>query len=150
MDTVATLFPFVFLAQANQTQTLQANIVFGICFHLLVARPKVEFERFMRRFITVAGVVSGGDLLLSVSVIDRSLLAAIIRLCISWSAFLLGLLISLTLYRLLLHRCRIFPGPATARLTRLHASYLNAQPGQFYEKLAAMHEKYGDFVRVGE
>jgi hypothetical protein len=150
MDLATTLFPLIVVAQANQTHTLRASILAGICFHPLVARPEVEFERLMRRFLGVAGILSGLDLLASVYLADRSLPASILQLCVSWSGFVIGLLASLSVYRLMFHRCRKFPGPVIARLSRFYTSYLNAQEEQFYRKLAIIHERYGDYVRIGK
>jgi hypothetical protein len=143
-------FPLVVILQANRTHTLRANILAGICFHPLVARPEVEFEKLMRHFLSIAVIFSGIDLFASIYLVDRSLPASILQSCVSWSGFVVGLLASLSIYRFFFHRCRDFPGPVGARLSRFYTSYLNAQEGQFYRKLAAIHEKYGDYVRMGE
>ncbi|KAF2036184.1 cytochrome P450 [Setomelanomma holmii] len=117
------MYPLVTVVQASYTSDFQASLLAGILFHSQVAMPEVEIERSMGHTIC--------------------------RLCLSWSGFIVGLTASLVTYRLFLHRCRKFPGPGLAKLTRFHAAYLNAQEEQFYEKLGAMHERYGDFVRVG-
>jgi hypothetical protein len=150
MDLAITFFPLVVILQANRTHTLRANILAGICFHPLVARPEVEFEKLMRHFLSIAVIFSGIDLFASIYLVDRSLPASILQSCVSWSGFVVGLLASLSIYRFFFHRCRDFPGPVGARLSRFYTSYLNAQEGQFYRKLAAIHEKYGDYVRMGE
>jgi hypothetical protein len=150
MDLAIPIFPIVLLGCANTTRVLQTGILPGICFHFLVAVPTVEFERYMRRFITAAGIFSGGDLTMSLFFTSRSTTAALAHLIMSWSEFVVGLLLSLTIYRLCFHRCRIFPGPVAAKLTRFYASYLNAPGKRFNEKLKAIHSEYGDYARVGE
>jgi hypothetical protein len=150
MEFAMPIFPIVVLACANTTRALQYGISAGICFHLLVAAPTVEFERYMRRFFAAAGILSGGDLAVSFFFTDRSTIAALAHLILPWFGFVVGLLLSLTIYRLLFHRCRIFPGPMAAKLTRFYASYLNAPGKQFNEKLKAIHTEHGDYARVGE
>jgi hypothetical protein len=144
------VFPLTIIARASHAHVMQASILAGILFHSQIARPEVEFERSMRRFFCLGSIISGVDFLSSVLLIHRGVLAALLRLCLSWSGFVFGITTSLAVYRLFLHRCHRFPGPVVAKLTRFHASYLNAQEEQFYEKLGNMHQKYGDFVRVGE
>ncbi|KAF3038407.1 hypothetical protein E8E11_005959 [Didymella keratinophila] len=56
---------------------------------------------------------------------------------------------SIAIYRLFFHRCRNFPGPLPAKITRFYAAYLSAKNIQYYKELAKAHEKYGDFVRTG-
>jgi hypothetical protein len=144
------IFPVVVLACANTTRVLQYGISAGICFHFLVAAPTVEFERYMRRFLAAAAILSGGDLAVSLFFTDRSTTVALAHLTLPWFGFVVGLLLSLIIYRLLFHRCRSFPGPMAAKLTRFYASYLNAPGEQFNEKLKAIHTKHGDYARVGE
>jgi hypothetical protein len=129
---------------------MQASILAGVLFHFQVARPEVEFERSMVQFIRLCSLLSGVDFLASVLLVHRSVLVAAFRLCAALGGFTIGLTTSLVVYRFFLHRCRRFPGPVLAKLTRFHAAYLNAQEEQFYEKLGDMHQKYGDFVRVGK
>ena len=63
----------------------------------------------------------------------------------------IGFLTSLITYRLFLHRCRRFPGPRLASLSRFHASYLSSGKSgvQYYEKLEELHRRCGDYVRTG-
>jgi hypothetical protein len=150
MDFAIPIFPIVLLGCANTTRVLQTGILAGICFHFLMAVPTVEFERYMRRFITAAGIFSGGDLTMSLFFTNRSTAAALAHLIMPWSGFVVGSRMSLTIYRLPFHRCRIFPGPVAAKLTRFYVSYLNAPGKQFNEKLEAIHSEYGDYARVGE
>lgn len=64
--------------------------------------------------------------------------------------FLLSLLTSILVYRALFHPLRDFPGPFSARLSKLWAltqavkSYL-----KWYQVDAELHQKYGDYVRTG-
>jgi hypothetical protein len=150
MSVATPLSPAVIIACSKTMVPLQACILVGICFHFILATPAVEFERYMRRFLGAASIFSGGDVFVSIFFANRSLVAAPTHLFVPWSGFIIGLLLSLTIYRLFLHRCRVFPGPLAARLTRFYVSYLNAQEEQFHEKLRTIHAVYGDYARVGE
>lgn len=149
MDVATTLFPIVVIAQTWHNNVLLATVAVGICFHLLIARPAVEFEQSMRQFLSVSGIFSVVYLGASVFVADQSAITAVTALLSSWTGFSLGVYFSLTVYRLCFHRCGIFPGPIAASLTRFYAAYLNGQEAQFYERLRGMHAAYGDFLRVG-
>jgi hypothetical protein len=104
MKSAIAIFPVVVLACANTTRVLQYGISAGICFHFLVAAPTVEFERYMRRFLAAAAILSGGDLAVSLFFTDRSTTVALAHLTLPWFGFVVGLLLSLIIYRLLFHR----------------------------------------------
>jgi hypothetical protein len=117
--------------------TAGSGAVFGILFHQAI-RP-IEFEFFMFHFMA-AYVVT---FLLSVITLGftTSILFA--------SSFVTSLLLSIGVYRLVFHRCRSFPGPVAAKLTRFYAASLSAKNVQYYKELANLHAQYGDFVRTG-
>ncbi|KAF2016965.1 cytochrome P450 [Aaosphaeria arxii CBS 175.79] len=60
-----------------------------------------------------------------------------------------SLLSSIVFYRVFLHRCRKFPGPFLAGVSKFYAFYQSAKEVRYYKETEAMHAKYGDFVRVG-
>lgn len=64
------------------------------------------------------------------------------------SAFFIGLWGSMTVYRVLFHRLRTFPGPFGARVSKL---WHVAQLGKYdnYKRLDKWHHQYGDYVRIG-
>jgi tryprostatin B 6-hydroxylase len=62
--------------------------------------------------------------------------------------YLLGLYSSLLIYRLLFHPLKNFPGPVGNKLGNLWFSFQLGN-GDAYKKVFRLHEKYGDFVRVG-
>ncbi|RCI16875.1 hypothetical protein L249_2046 [Ophiocordyceps polyrhachis-furcata BCC 54312] len=67
-------------------------------------------------------------------------------LVLMWLAGMSG---SMFLYRAAMHPLRCFPGPFAARLTNLYAAAMEAKKRQAFRELRKLHEKYGDFVRVG-
>ena len=62
--------------------------------------------------------------------------------------YLAGLYISLLAYRSLFHPLNKFPGPFGARISNLWLS-AHLKHSDAYRKVQQLHEKYGDFVRVG-
>ncbi|KAL1876456.1 hypothetical protein Daus18300_002700 [Diaporthe australafricana] len=63
--------------------------------------------------------------------------------------FNLSCLLSIGVYRLLLHRCGKFPGPFGAKLSRFWTAYVSSKKPQNFKDLEIMQAKYGDFVRTG-
>jgi hypothetical protein len=66
------------------------------------------------------------------------------------SCFVLGIFISMTIYRLFFHRMRHFPGPIPARVSRFYNLYLSGKNVQYHVELDKLHKQYGDFVRTGQ
>ena len=64
------------------------------------------------------------------------------------SCYLAGLYASLIAYRAIFHPLNKFPGPFGARITKFWLS-AHLKDGDAYRKVHMLHEKYGDFVRVG-
>jgi len=123
--------------RGNLLQNAGAAGLFGVLFHLSIRTIEFEFIMFhvMATFASVSAL-----LIYAVGFVQASLLAAI---------FNTGLLCSITIYRLVFHRCRKFPGPLGAKLTRFYATWLSAKNVQYYKELAKLHAQYGDFVRTG-
>lgn len=63
---------------------------------------------------------------------------------------ILGIAMSMVVYRLLFHRLRSFPGPFWARVTNFYATSLSAKKLHLFEEVKALHGQYGDYVRLGE
>ncbi|KAK1484284.1 L-ornithine-N5-monooxygenase [Colletotrichum cuscutae] len=64
------------------------------------------------------------------------------------SSYFAGLFTSIVVYRLIFHPLRRFPGPFPARIMKPYIMWLN-RDWKLHEKYLEMHEKHGDFVRVG-
>lgn len=63
---------------------------------------------------------------------------------------LLGVYSSMIVYRGALHRLNKFPGPLLARLSNFYVTFLSAKNFRLYEETQKLHEKYGDYVRIGQ
>ncbi|KAM5344051.1 hypothetical protein ACJ41O_012588 [Fusarium nematophilum] len=62
---------------------------------------------------------------------------------------IMGIFMSMAVYRLLFHRLRRFPGPVWARLSNFYPTYLRAKNLHLYEEVENLHRQYGDIVRLG-
>ncbi|KAF1830897.1 cytochrome P450 67 [Decorospora gaudefroyi] len=124
-------------AHGDVLHGVAAAALLGIIFHLSI-RP-IEFEFIMYHFMAVSvltfvGMIYAFGLL-------KALLFAV--------SFNIAVLTSIAVYRLAFHRCRTFPGPLGAKVTKFYAARLSAKNVQYYKELAKMHGQYGDFVRTG-
>jgi hypothetical protein len=125
-------------AHGDLSQGAGAAALLGVLFHLSI-RP-LEFEFIMFHFM-LASMMIYSFLVYALGLVKASVFAG---------SFNTGLLTSIAIYRLVFHRCRKFPGPFGAKLSRFYAASLSAKDVQYYKELAKMHGKYGDFVRTGE
>jgi hypothetical protein len=115
-----------------------ASALLGVIFHLSI-RP-IEFEFIMYHFMAASTLILVATVYVF-GLVKASLFAA---------SFNTGLLTSIVVYRLFFHRCRNFPGPLSAKVSKFHAARLATKDVQYYKELAKMHEQYGDFVRTGK
>ncbi|KAL8798491.1 MAG: hypothetical protein Q9182_006614 [Xanthomendoza sp. 2 TL-2023] len=90
-------------------------------------------------FLTVVAVLLAGDNSL------RGTLEITTKLA---TYYLGGLYGSLLAYRVYLSPLRTFPGPISTKISSLCFS-LRVRHGNSHAKLLELHQKYGDFVRVG-
>lgn len=67
-----------------------------------------------------------------------------------WGSFLSGLTASIITYRWFFHPLRKFPGPVLARTTKWWGAMKAASSYQHHYEVQKLHEKYGDFVRIGK
>lgn len=134
-----------FFSTASSTAGTAALL--GLLFHQAVRN--VEFELYMFHFMAFAAASFFGLVYTFVSLYDQSLPNAFFRATVFAASFNTASLLSITVYRLVFHRCRNFPGPLLAKISRFYAAYLSAKDVQYFKELARVHAKYGDFVRTG-
>lgn len=60
-----------------------------------------------------------------------------------------GIYGSMLIYRAYFHRLDKFPGPVWARLTNFYITFLSMRRLQLFQEVKKLHEKYGDYVRLG-
>lgn len=81
------------------------------------------------------------------SIRQEGIAAVVEPICISMS-YLIGIIGSISVYRLFFHRLRAFPGPRMAAWTKLWHVY-ECRDFRNHLKLDELHHKYGSFVRTG-
>lgn len=62
---------------------------------------------------------------------------------------ILGIYLSILLYRGFWHRLSGFPGPYLAKYSNFYVTSLSAKNFQLYDEVEKLHLKYGDYVRIG-
>ncbi|KAF2130546.1 putative benzoate 4-monooxygenase cytochrome P450 [Dothidotthia symphoricarpi CBS 119687] len=127
--------------------TAGSAALLGILLHQAIRN--VEFELYMFHFMAASVVSFFGLIYGSVHFGGHSVPSAFARASLFATSFNTALLSSIAVYRLVFHRCRSFPGPFGAKVTRFYAAYLSSRKVQYYKDLAEMHATYGDFVRTG-
>ena len=65
-------------------------------------------------------------------------------------AHLVGVFGSMAIYRLFFHRLTRFPGAFWGRISGLYMLHITCRRWQRFEETQKLHQKYGDFVRVGK
>ncbi|KAH7036039.1 cytochrome P450 [Microdochium trichocladiopsis] len=135
------------VAQASPGRSVVAAAFLAVGFHTAI--QSVEFELYMFPFLAVSSsswpLLSG----LYLTFGDNSTLGAWGKAALVAASFHGSLLTSIATYRLFFHRCRKFPGPVGARLSRFYATYLSTKSVQYHKELEKMMLEYGDFVRTG-
>jgi hypothetical protein len=126
------------VAQGNVAYVVGVAALLGVAFHLSI-RP-IEFEFIMFHFMAASAFA----FVLLVYVLG------FVTAILFTATFNTAVLSSVAVYRLAFHRCRQFPGPLAAKVTRFYAASLSAKNVKYYKELANMHDQYGDFVRTGK
>lgn len=124
------------------------SALLGVLF--LTSISPLEFERYMFHYLTFYTFIFLGRVCVYGFGPGRSFVTAFAQTSLVALSFNVSLFVSIAVYRLFGHRCRKFPGPVLARLTRFYVAYLNAKGYQFYKELGELHERYGDIVRTGK
>lgn len=136
------------IAQAGLASSAAAAAFLAVAFHAAI--QNVEFEQYMFHFL--AATTASGPLLSAFyfGLGGLSALGALGKTALVVSTFHGSLAASILVYRSCFHRCRKFPGPLGAGLTRFYATSLSLKKVQYFKELEQMHATYGDFVRTGK
>lgn len=135
-------------AQADLYGIAGRAAVLGVLFHLSI--QAVEFERFMFHYLAALPVVFVLMSTLFATYGPSGWLGAAAKSFLFETVFNASCLLSISLYRVLFHRCRSFPGPLGAKISRFWTAYVAAQDIQYYKELDKFHSAYGDFIRTGK
>ncbi|KAJ6124316.1 hypothetical protein N7471_011633 [Penicillium samsonianum] len=97
--------------------------------------------------VVVLHLLSGGLFYASCWFGRRRTQAGLVQTIYLTTCYLLSLFTSITVYRLIFHRLRHFPGPKLAAVTKLWHVW-KCRDSRGHLVLQAWHEKYGEFVRT--
>jgi hypothetical protein len=128
------------------------SFVLGVLTHLFIFR-RGEWNLYVLNILQafailesilvyiVARAVEGGDSTIwkVTAISSRFTLSA-----------LMGLSISMLIYRSWYHRLSRYPGPFYAKLSNLNITFHAFKRFRLFEEVQQLHRKYGDIVRIGE
>lgn len=129
-------------------EELAACFAAGVFLHLTVFR-RGEWDAHSFTVLEVAAVLQAFLSLFAHEIFSEPTVAAIQHALLWAAAAATGLYASMLVYRVSFHRLRRFPGPFAARLSQFYMTWRSFRRGQIYKDVRSLHEKYGDFVRVG-
>ncbi|KAK7748664.1 hypothetical protein SLS53_000685 [Cytospora paraplurivora] len=134
------------LAQADLYGLTGRAAGLGVLFHVSI--QTVEFERYMFHYLASLPVFAG--LLTTVFAVygHSGVLGAVAKSLLFETVFNASVLLSIVVYRTLFHRCKKFPGPLGAKISKFWSAYVASKNIQYYKELGNFHETYGDFVRT--
>ncbi|EHK19522.1 uncharacterized protein TRIVIDRAFT_46635 [Trichoderma virens Gv29-8] len=123
-------------------------MIAGVVSHHLVFRP-VEIDSYLWRLLFIylftLATIFGGYIRIG----EYRVVAALLQTVLVATAYNVGVLTSIFVYRAFFHPLREFPGPFWARISRFYAMGKMIQSRKGYEDIQKLHQKYGDIVRVG-
>ncbi|CAH0047650.1 unnamed protein product [Clonostachys solani] len=64
-------------------------------------------------------------------------------------SYLLGLYVSMLVYRAFFHRLSRYPGPFLAKLSNFYITARSVRKLQLFKEVELIHHQYGDYVRLG-
>lgn len=120
----------------------------GMLSHLATLNVVWDFKIWLLLKSYTTGL--GALLLAFVFTLGYGPLSAIAMTIYVAISFNIGVLSSMIIYRLFLHRLRKFPGPFWAKITRFYAVYISKRRMQYFLDLQEFHRTYGDVVRTGK
>lgn len=131
-------------------QLLVAAAVTAVVSHLAVFRRFEAVDRHPSMIISVIGLGQLAVMIVLWKYSELGVFSAYKSSLAVSSTFVVSLLTSIAVYRLLWHPLRNFPGPVGARISNFWAVAKTAQSGfKWYQVQGRLHEQYGEFVRSG-
>jgi hypothetical protein len=133
-----------------QYTTLTIAFAAGVLLHATVFAKHFELDRHASSILISAFVLFAATVIAIANLENLPWDLSVISACAMSVFFLGGLLGSMTVYRLLLHPLRSFPGPKVARVSSLWVVKQNIPRLNLYVRLRSLHDHYGDFVRISK
>jgi len=122
-------------------------VVVGVSTHLgYFIRGEHHF--YGTTYIQILATVFPATVILILRIRDATVTNAVIEATLLLLCYFAGLYSSLSIYRVFFHPLKKFPGPFGNKLGNLWFSFQLGK-ADAYKKVLGLHEKHGDFVRVG-
>lgn len=122
-------------------------VIAGAATHSLFFN-RDEHHMYGLRYLQIYSLIFFAAILASVGIEGLTISHACAVVAPFGGFYFSGLYGSLVIYRVFFHPLKEFPGPLATRISSLSFSARLARLDA-HKKVAALHEKYGDFVRVG-
>ena len=129
-----------------------ASFALGLAIHVgFFSRGELDIaaEKIGKAYATLFGATIGALCLLRGVGQASDLVGILAQACTVFVSHILGLAFSIGVYRFFFHRLRRFPGPALGRVSSFWMLWQSFRHHQS-EKILALHEQYGEYVRVCE
>jgi hypothetical protein len=133
-----------------QYTTLTIAFAAGVLLHATVFAKHFELDRHASSILISACVLFAATVIAIANLENLTWDLSAVSACAISAFFLGGLLGSVTVYRLLLHPLRSFPGPKAARVSSIWVVQQNIPHLNLYVKLRSLHDQHGDFVRISK
>ncbi|RFU76341.1 cytochrome p450 [Trichoderma arundinaceum] len=124
------------------------SLAAGVVSHHLVFRP-FEIDGYAWHLVFTYFGAAALLIVSHVQLADYQLVSALLRVLLVASAYNVGTVTSILVYRAFFHPLRQYPGPFWARLSRFYALGKLIESRQPYGNIQKLHQQYGDIVRVG-
>lgn len=125
------------------------SFAFGVTLQVFVLRHG-EWDLAVPKMLATVGAAPVALTLALFYRTELGLLSALKTSTALVATSLLGVYVSMLVYRAAFHRLNRFPGPFLARLSNFYFAGLALKSHQEYTELHKLHKKYGDVVRIGE
>jgi hypothetical protein len=123
-------------------------LLLGVALHVLVLR-KGEWDLEVFKILTAAAIGPFALAVWQTAVHETTFSSALWRSYYLVGILILGIYLSMAVYRVGFHRLERFPGPFLARLSNLYITGVVFKRHQEFLELDKLHKQYGDVVRIG-
>lgn len=143
----------IMMVEPKSFEAIAVSFASGCLLHILFYR-KGEWDllalRIFQAYATLPIIVIGLLRLAEFKGWQHDTNLSAVSVLLLEGAHILGLLTSILCYRMIFHPLNKFPGPLRARISNFYPTYLTTKNAHLYEEVEQLHQKYGDFVRLGQ
>lgn len=123
-------------------------VVLGLTTHYVLSHGEPDYQMYLYILFWMFSYVSLTYLLVSTGSVG-TMGQALENTTSAYTVYFATIFTSMFLYRAFFHRLRHYPGPFMARITKFYNVTLAIPKLRYYEQVEKIHEKYGNYVRLG-